>query len=47
MIALEYPGPFTSSTASNDGIRHIKYDFTFYDKFNRIRFDVTVDNKQR
>jgi len=48
MIALEYPAPFTSSTpASSDGIRHIKYDFTFYDKFNRIRFDVTADNKQR
>jgi len=48
MIALEYPAPFTSSTpASSDGIRHIKYDFTFYDKSNRIRFDVTADNKQR
>jgi len=48
MIALEYPAPFTSSTpASSDGIRHIKYHFTFYDKSNRIRFDVTADNKQR
>lgn len=46
-IALEYPTLFTSSTPTVERWyqAHHKYDFTFYDKFNRIRFGVTADNK--